>query len=482
MAGITEQGLEIKRLPEVRDDLRAEANEIFADLVPAGDVLDTSSASTLGRLIGIASLAESDLWEAIQEVYLAFDPNSATGIPLDNLVALAGIVRRESEPSTARVLLTGDHGITIPAGSVVTSSFTNNRFEIPTNVPLDAQNVVGTSIGVQTVTVGATYELTYSNSQNTVNVSYVAQSGDTELDILGELVDQVNQNLGTVLTANIDGNVMDIIADNLVTESTYNLTSNLYFDKIIKGVTVAAIENGPIEQATGTIDSISTPVLGWDSIQQIAPATVGSFRETDADLRMRFNEAKYTRGSNILDALYSDLLNLDGVQDIRIYENLSSTVDSNGLPPHSFRVLIRGGLEQEIGEAIWRNRPAGITTSGNVTVFVEDVLGNTKEVYLQRPEFVDIYVSVSVTTDEDFPPDGVEQIRSAIFEYIRENAEVGEDVNFSRLYTPVNSVPGHYVDFLYLDTSPSPSSTSNISIDFDQIAKLELGNIEVTAS
>lgn len=480
MAGLTNQGLEIKRLSQVREDLRRQAIEFFNDLVPDGEVLDTSSASTIGRLIGLVSPSEVDLWESLQEVYLAFDPNSASGIALDNLVALSGIVRRGSVSSSARVLLTGDYNITIPSSSLVSSSYTNNRFEIPTEVVLNSQNAIGFVSEVQSVLNNTDYTVTYSDGTNTVNLTYTSSGAATASEIVEGLATVINNNYGSILTATAIGATLEVVADDLVTQSTYSISSNLFFTKITKGITVVCTEEGAIEQDTGTIDSISTPVFGWDSVEQFEPAVVGSSRETDEQLRSRFNDAKYTRGSNILDALYSDLISLDGVQNVTIYENLTNTVDAKGIPPHAFMVLVRGGLESEVAEAIWRNRPAGITTHGNSVFLITDIFGNLKEVYFQRPSFVDIFISVSLTTDEDFPPDGAEQVRSALFDYIKKSANVGDDVVYSRLYTPINSIPGHQVDSLTLGFTASPTGTTNLTLGYDEIAKLEIGNIEVT--
>lgn len=479
MAGLTSEGLEIKRLSQVREDLRRQAIEFFNDLVPSGDVLDTSSSSTIGRLIGLVSPSETDLWEALQEVYLSFDPNSAQGIALDNLVALSGIVRNGASSSTARVLLSGDYGITISQSSLVTSSYTNNRFELPVDVVLDEDGAIGFSARIQTVQNSTDYTVTYSDGTNTVNLTYTSTSEATEQDILDGLAAVINNNYGSILTATVVGATLEVIADDLVTQNNYSVSSNLFFSKVTKGITVVCTEVGPVEQNTGTIDTISTPIFGWDSVEQFEPAVVGSQRETDTQLRERFNSAKYTRGSNILDALYSDLISLDGVQNVTIYENVTPNVDAKGIPPHAFMVLVRGGLEQEIAEAIWRNRPAGITTHGNSTFLITDIFGNLKEVYFQRPTFVDIYVSASLTTDDDFPPNGFEQVRSAIFDYIKKNAEVGENVIYSRLYTPLNSVPGHQVDSLTIGFSVNPTGTSNLTLNYDEIAKLEIGNIEV---
>ena len=477
MAGLTDQGLEIKRLTEVREGLRQEANSLFSDLVEEGDILDTSSASTIGRLIGMVTPSQSDIWEAIQQVYSSFDPNSASGIALDNLVALAGIVRRGAVFSTARVLLQGDYNVVIPSGSQVSSSFTNNRFRIPNDVVLDENNVIGFSCKIQTVQNSTLYNVVY----NGVDLSYVSNAVATESEILQGLATSVNGNYGTLLTATVEGDTLRVTSDDLVVQASYKLSSNLYFFGVTKTVTSISTESGPITQNPLTINRISTPIFGWNSVVQPTAAIVGSNRETDSVLRQRFSYGKFTRGSNILEALYSDLISLDNVKELVIYENVTDVVDNMGIPPHTFMVLIRGGLEQEIAELIWANRPAGIRTHGNTFYLIKDIFGNLKEVYFQRPRFVDIFVTLEVSVDDNFPPDGVEQIRAALFDYIKSNAVVGKGTTYSRLYTPINSVAGHQVDSLFLGLSANPTGTGNVTIDYDELVKLEIGNIEVNA-
>jgi uncharacterized phage protein gp47/JayE len=480
MAGLTSAGLNIKRVTDVRVDLRRKAVEFFNDLVPEGEVLDTSSASTVGRLIGLVSPSEADLWESLLEVYLAFDPNSASGIALDNLVALSGIVRKGASSSTAQVLLTGSYNVTIPSGSLVSSSYTNVRFTIPTEVVLDENGVVGFVVRIQTVQDSTAYTVTYNDGTNSVDLTYTSSTSATAVEIVGGLATIINDNYGSVLTATAVADTLEVASDDLVSENGYVLSANLFFTKVTKGRTISAAESGPLEQETGTIDTISTPIFGWDTVEQFQPAVIGSFRESDTELRNRFSLSKFVRGSNILDAMYSNLISLNGVQNVTIYENTTNVVDALGIPPHAFMVLIRGGLEQEITEVIWNNRPTGIPSFGNSFALIEDVFGNEKQVYFRRPAFVDVYVSVSLTTNFDFPADGVEQIRSALFEYIKSSSNVGDAVVYSRLYTPLNSVVGHQVDALTVGFSSSPTGTSNLAFAFDEIAKLEIGNIEVT--
>ena len=47
MAGITEDGFSIKRQIDIIEDLKQNAETIFRDLVPAGEIVDTSDSSAI---------------------------------------------------------------------------------------------------------------------------------------------------------------------------------------------------------------------------------------------------------------------------------------------------------------------------------------------------------------------------------------------------------------------------------------------------
>jgi len=127
MAGLTPEGLVIKRYSEILEEKRARAVSRFLDLVGPNDTVDTSDSSTLGRLIALSIPGEADLWEAAQEVYSAFDPNAAYGVALDNLVALGGIERFQESFSTVQAVFTGDAGTFISQGSTVRATTTSTN-------------------------------------------------------------------------------------------------------------------------------------------------------------------------------------------------------------------------------------------------------------------------------------------------------------------------------------------------------------------
>lgn len=483
MAGVTEAGFVIKRLTEIYGDKAALAVQLFQDLVAVGDIVDTSSSSILGRLIALDSPSEADLWEAAQEVYAAFDPNSATGIALDNLVAYAGLTRKEQTFTTASVLVAGDTNTLIPVGQTVSSSTTSEQFTTVGAISLSASNASGVTVSVVTVQNSTAYTITYATNTGSNTITFTSDISATVDEILNGLKSVITGGhptlnssvVGTGASATLVINRNDIFSTVAFTTSV-----NLGITKVRTIGEVVAVNSGVIQQPANTIDTILTPMLGWDSVINPGAATPGTERETDEELRLRFRNGKFDRATNTYDAIYSALINLDNVTEVTIYENDTSVVDGNGVPAHSFLPIISGGLSQSIGNVIWENKPTGILSYGNTSVTVTDIQGGTHTVSFSRPNPVVIYISMDITTDVNFPANGNDAIRSAIIQFFTDNFGTGDDVIYSRLYTPINSVQGHQVNSLFVGTSPSPTGVTNLPIAFDSIASISSINIVIT--
>lgn len=478
--GVTEQGFVIKRLPEILTDDRAQAVTVMQDLVEPGDVVDTTDSSALGRLISLKAPSITSLWEAAQQVYSAFDPNSATGIALDNLVAYAGLTRVEQTYSTVPMALYGDNNTFIPIGSVIRSD-SNNRFALVSPVALSASSAFGITISISSVTNNTLYSVSYSNNNTTSTVNYTSDSSATSDEILNGLKSVIDSAHPT-LTATVAGSTLEIEKIDKFQSVSFSATSNIAITKAGAIGQAQAEQPGPVVQQANTINSIVTPILGWDSASNPVATTAGKNRETDVELRERFRISKFERGTNSLDAIYSALIGVNGVEEVVVYENDSDFTDSNGLPPHSFEAIVLGGNAIDIANAIWQNKPAGIESVGNTSGTITDAQGFPQVVEYQTPAPTVIYISMNLTTDGNFPANGQDQIKSSLTSYFSNNFGIGDDVIYSRLYTPINSIPGHQVNSLTLGTSPSPTGTSNIAIAFDHIASLSDVNIIITTT
>lgn len=479
MAGLTDQGFVIKRLADILADDRALAVQLFQDLVAPGDVVNTGSSGALGRLISLAAPSEADLWEAAQEVYAAFDPNSATGIALDNLVAYGGLTRKEQTFTTSSILVAGDTNTLIPVGQTVSSSTTGEQFTTTGAISLAASNASGITVSIVTLQNSTAYTITYADTTTSNTVTFTSDSSATVAEILSGLQSVITGGHPT-LNSSVVGTTLVIDRNDVFSTVAFTTSANLGITKVRTVGEVVAVEAGIIEQPANTIDTILTPMLGWDSVINPVAATPGEDRETDEELRLRFRNGKFDRATNTYDAIYSALVNLDNVTEVTIYENDTSVVDGNGVPAHSFLPIISGGLSQDIGNAIWENKPTGILSYGNTSVNVTDIQGGTHTVSFSRPNPVVIYISMDITTDVNFPANGNDLIKSNILAYFTANFGTGDDVIYSRIYTPVNAVPGHQVNTMTIGTSPSPVGVSNIVIPFDSIASISSINIIIT--
>lgn len=488
MAGLSNEGLEIKNIDDVRTDLMTLAASLFADLVATGDVVDVGPNSTLGRLIGVIAPSEAELWEQLQLVHNSFNPNAATGIALDNIVSLSGINRRPAAPTRAQVLFEGSLNTVLssPQGAV-RSSTTQRNYTIMGSVILDLNDASGLGIVVSSVLPSTVYTFSYSTDGgvNFIDTSITSpSSGATAESILQQLQDQIDISLvGVFTTYRQDGRLFISRLDPFQT-ATFKVTANLRAEKSIKLGLVQDTENGPFEQPANTIDQISVPISGWDDVWNPNAATVGRYTETDPELRERFRNSKFVQSANIIEALIDALVNVEGVTDCVVYENDTSTVNAFGVPPKSFMPLVLGGLPSDIAHAIWENKPTGISSEGDTTVQIVDSQGIQHPISFRRPTNVPVYVSLAVVSDGSgtLPGDAAVQIRQNLLDYFDTNNMIGDDVIYSRLYTPINQVPGHMVNSLTIGTTPSPVGMSNIVIDFDEVAFITAAQITITVS
>jgi uncharacterized phage protein gp47/JayE len=483
MAGLTEQGYTIKRLQDIIDSYNQKAKELFQDLVPEGDEVDVTANSALGRIIGVATPAAVDLWEASQDVYSSFDPNSATGIALDNVCQYLRITRLPASASSVTIKCKADYNTTITSGSKVLGS-SGKTFTTPTILTMNGVDAFSMDFTINTVANSTDYTITVVNGTVSQTFTYASDPSATESEIVNGLKTVIDSQASSLFSTVISGGTLSVTSKVEFTTYTFTKSSNINFLKSTKYTTVICDEVGVIEQPANTITQISTPILGWDSVTNPLSAITGRNTETDDELRQRFVDAKYVVGTNTLDALYSDLISLQGVKIARVFENNTETTDSMGIPEHAFMAIVDGGDTQEIFNTVWKNKPAGIGTHGNTTGSVLDVQNTNRTVKFERPAYTNVYITVDVTysSADGWTSDSSLKIKEALVQYFLDNQGLDDDVRISRLYTPINSVQGHYVTSLKIGTSPSPTGVVDLTIAYNRIARTEPSFIVINAT
>lgn len=246
-------------------------------------------------------------------------------------------------------------------------------------------------------------------------------------------------------------------------------------------VEMEAESTGPVAAPAGTLAVIETPVAGWNSITNAADADLGTDTETDAALRLRRLEIAI--GKATIDSIRRSVSNLEGVTSVRVFENTTEVIDGDGLPPHSFEVVVLGGDNQEIADTIFDGKPAGIETSGTETETSIDSQGDPHTIKFSRPTLKPVFVDIEVTTDPSlYPIDGDAQIKTAVAEFI-DSMDIGEDVVYVTLFDPVLDISG-VVDVTVLETgfAPAPSGVINLPISNRELATGDSADVTVVST
>ncbi len=257
-------------------------------------------------------------------------------------------------------------------------------------------------------------------------------------------------------------------------------------------VIIQATESGggEVVSIADTITDIKTSIFGLDSVTNVADATIGNLEETDEDLRVRRRESVAFGATAVVDAIFAGVANIDGVDKSRVYENDLDVADANGIPAHHIEVVTSGsGDDLEIATSIFDRKTAGTGTNGTTDTNVTDSQGIDHNISHQKAVLVPIYIDMDLTTNSSYPASGDDDIKQAIVDYFAgefecdtDGIDIGDDVIHSRLITPINSVAGHFINTLFIDITPSPVSTSNIAISYNNLATIDKENINITKS
>lgn len=244
-------------------------------------------------------------------------------------------------------------------------------------------------------------------------------------------------------------------------------------------VAARATAFGAIAAAIGTLTKIDTPIYGWLSVTNLAVAVLGSAEETDEALRLRRRASTLTPAQAVLDSIAGTLSNIVGVTQALVLENFTNVTDGNGLLPHSIYCVVNGGADQDIIDAIWRKKTVGADMKGAITGAALDTLGSPHTIKFSRPTAVPIYIKVTIDERVGLPTDATAQIKAALLAWFITNQTIGEELVQSRLFDPINTIPGHSITSVFISTAPAPTLPNDITIAIDAIVTLIDANIQV---
>ena len=428
--GLSEAGFKLKRLRAILDDVKQKM--LLVEDPKTGEKLqiDFEENDPFIQFINLVCDQLATIWELLNAAYDQFDPLKATGPMLSALVQLNGITRKRGQSSTVMVRFYGERGFVVPIGTRVCDEEQTVIWKVVGN-DNDPSDVAARTIDISD---GSTfYCLVECDSQN--NGAYEAEAG----------------------------------------------------------------------QITRLVDTLT----GVTSVVNPAAATPGEADESDIALRRRREKATETPSQGLAESIYCAIAGLEGVDYCKVFTNRTMATDGRGIPAKSIAVVAQVDdktdttLKQAIAKKIFLTSGLGeeyynlddhpeLVAEGDICQMVEftDSFNQITKIKFIYPQEVPIFIKLGVTDMEGSQKPGnyQDQIRNNIVQFAKYGVQgIGlvrqqnifddfgfppsENVDISRLYTPINAVPGIKVTSLQIGTSLDSLQNMDIDIDWWQVAK-----------
>lgn len=337
---------------------------------------------------------------------------------------------------------------------------------------------------------------------NQINPNF---SGGVFLDAICALTETEREsNSRSVVTATLSGTPGTVILSGAIATTNAGDEFELINDATISetgsvDAVFQSVEFGEIAAPAGTLVNISasTDVIGWDSITNSTPATLGSLQESDMSLAKRRRRELANVGHTLSYNVISGLYTVDGVRSVAFRENKSNvtdTIDGITLGPHSMWACVQGGDDSEIAAMIMNKKSGGCDTTGNTSVDYTDpesgqLYTGSQAVRFNRPDEVSIAARFTIRSGSSIT-DPVQSIIDAVIDYSNGDQDgedgfiIGNDVSPWELAGAVNrQSPSIFITNVEIATITGGTvgtyQSTPISISLEQVATIDQTNISV---
>lgn len=443
--GVTDKGFVLKRLDAILDEIHGDLTEGF------GVNTRLSEPSFLGVLVTAFAGQIAELWETAQDSYYAKYPATATGINLDNAVQYGGIRRKPSSKTCYPLHCTGDDGTMIQKDIMVS---TDTKPEIRL-LAAEEFRITRDSCNRAEIIVAAVQAGIYTIAIDGESYSYFCDGGTAE-DILNGLRDAVTDTEFLVFVK--EGAL--IIEDTVKTRSSaLTLSDNLTARSITTIANFFTEQYGKVTLPDGIVTKMVNNIPGFDKVSNILPPVYGRLSETDIELRQSYLAKSAIRSNTMIGSIVAELLNnVAGVESASGYENDTEITDSRGLPPHSIEIVVEGGDDSKIAQAILRRKAGGIQTYGKVAVEVPGVYGDKIPVRFNRPEYLYTWLKLVLYGDSRKLP--TNYVRLTIQSLLKDSSRLTAGTSLlTQLLT--DSIYGAVAGITYIDIYTAYSTDKN---------------------
>lgn len=199
---------------------------------------------------------------------------------------------------------------------------------------------------------------------------------------------------------------------------------------------------GVVETLPNTIQTAETVIAGVTNINNPSSAnSVGKNEETDIEAKLRAKKSTSLSAIGPLDSLEAALNNIDLVTTAIVYENITNSVDGDGIPAHGIWCIVEGGDPDDIGDIIYRKRIMGVDMKGAQTVPIARPNSDIFTAKFDRPISQDLWIRFSITLPGGFVDE------TGIKNLITQNVfwDIGKDATADVITTYLKNLNSDYV-------------------------------------
>lgn len=270
-----------------------------------------------------------------------------------------------------------------------------------------------------------------------------------------------------------------------------------------------AEETGLIPAEVGTITNIVTSVNGLETVVNNANATMGTEQESDAEFKKRIKDSLNINSTSVLTAIKSAVANVDGVVQVKAYENTSDTGSVLNtifnIPGHGVGIIVdyietnqeTQEVAHNIAEAIYKKKTLGAAYITAQTSAANDYLktigyidpydNETHNVTFATPIDHRVYCTITVKR-QNYSGDDLEgDIKNAISDFLSGNnpevdrVGIGEALSPFEIAAAVSSaIPDIFISSVTIGNSAGSQGTSLIQLDSAE--RLVINREDITVS
>lgn len=466
MAGLTAEGFVPYSLEEIVAMLKTNLESVL------GVKLASDPDSVSGQILGREALPLLEHQEQLALVYASQFRKTAFGVSLDRACSYNDIFRLPPQKSLCYVTLKTSSAADVSLTKAFKLKMVDSDvfFDLKEDTVISSSSLGFVSVSVSAPALGTVYTVLIDSQTFT----YTASAADTNESVASNLALVINSfsdsNFIEVL-ASADVDKLSILSVDGASNFSFGVGSSLTILKLGINALFEAEVPGPQRVPVGMLSIIDTPLSQIESAYNLGEAIVGSITESDIQLRERCDESLAIGGSSTLAAVRSKILQYcANVTSCFIVDNDSDYV-VDGLPPHSFNVVVKGGVASEIAQVIWDNKPLGIQSFGSKQATAYDEEGLPRIVSFSPVSSIYVFVKVKVTNDSSglFPANGFLAIAENIASFM-EKAAIGDDVIVQKLFSPVMAIAGVAYAEISVGVSVSAEApSSSVSFGFQNI-------------